>query len=128
MIRRCPTCADVPLVERDLHGQQVDQCPSCRGLYFDAGELEATVELVRLFDEARLDEPEIDTARDREPDQPRPCPVDGEVFEKVEVGGEVVDRCPRCEGIWLDDGEVAALKLAEQHIHAYLGLYIRLGE
>jgi Zn-finger nucleic acid-binding protein len=44
------------------------------------------------------------------------------------VGGEVVDRCPECAGVWLDDGEVAALKLAEEHIRRYIDLYIRLGQ
>ncbi len=126
MARACPTCA-AELRPSRLHGQEVDRCPSCRGVYFDAGELEAVIELVRLFDQVELSEPEIASARDREPDRELHCPSDGARMEKAEVGGEVIDRCPTCAGLWLDDGEVAALKLAEQHIRSYLDLYVRLG-
>ncbi len=124
--RICPAC-NAPLESRRLHGQEVDRCGACRGVYFDAGELEAVIGLVREFQEVQLDEPEIESARDREPARTLVCPADGEAMDKYEIGGEVVDRCPLCSGIWLDDGEVAALKLAEQHIRSYIDLYIRLG-
>lgn len=125
--RTCPACG-APLQSRTLHGQDIDRCPSCRGVYFDAGELEAVVGLVREFEQVELTEPEIESARAREPSRTLRCPADGEEMEKYEIGGEVVDRCARCSGIWLDDGEVAALKLAEQHIRSYIDLYIRLGQ
>ncbi len=127
MARTCPACAAELLPSR-LHGQEVDRCPDCRGVYFDAGELEAVVDLVRLFDDVELLEPEIDSANEREPSRDLSCPADGTAMEKLEVGGEVVDRCPECAGVWLDDGEVAALKLAEEHIRRYIDLYIRLGQ
>lgn len=127
MARACPVC-DLPLAPSQLHGQEVDRCARCRGIYFDAGELEAVVDLVRLFAQVELGEPEIDSANEREPARDLVCPVDRTSMEKFEVGGEVVDRCPGCHGVWLDDGEVAALRLAEEHIRRYLDLYIRLGQ
>ena len=36
---KCPKCGmDMKTIE--LHGVSVDQCPSCGGIYFDAGEVE----------------------------------------------------------------------------------------
>jgi hypothetical protein len=37
---RCPKCG-MELLEIDHLGHKVDQCSSCRGLWLDAGELEA---------------------------------------------------------------------------------------
>ncbi len=40
---KCPKCgADLNTV--DYHGVQVDRCPKCDGVWFDAGEVESLVE------------------------------------------------------------------------------------
>lgn len=39
------------------------------------------------------------------------CPKDSIVMQRMFVGAIGVDRCPRCRGIWLDRGELAALLL-----------------
>jgi hypothetical protein len=36
---RCPKCGG-HLGTADLHGVQIDQCPDCLGIWFDAGELD----------------------------------------------------------------------------------------
>lgn len=36
---KCPKCGH-DMAHRDLEGIEVDECSSCAGLYFDAGELE----------------------------------------------------------------------------------------
>jgi len=37
---KCPKCGmDLSTIE--LHGIKVDQCPSCGGMYFDAGEVDS---------------------------------------------------------------------------------------
>lgn len=36
---KCPKCG-MDLQEIELHGVKVDQCASCGGVFFDAGELE----------------------------------------------------------------------------------------
>lgn len=126
MSRSCPCCA-VPLSPQALHGQQVDRCDACGGLYFDAGELESVVELVGWYSAVRLDEADIDSAWDREPARALACPVHGVAMHKHDLAGLVLDQCPRCQGIWLDDGEVAALMIAQDHVRANVGLYLRLG-
>ncbi len=35
----CPRCA-APLVEEELDHVKIDRCPSCQGVWLDAGELE----------------------------------------------------------------------------------------
>jgi len=37
---RCPKC-DTPLNSHTLHDVAVDECPTCHGMWLDAGELEA---------------------------------------------------------------------------------------
>lgn len=40
----------------------------------------------------------------------RGCPLDGEAMSKEIVLNIVVDRCPVCQGVWLDGGELDLLK------------------
>lgn len=40
----------------------------------------------------------------------RPCPVDGEPMAKEIAHMIVIDRCPRCQGVWLDGGELDRIK------------------
>lgn len=40
----------------------------------------------------------------------RPCPVDGETMKKEVAAMIVIDRCPKCQGVWLDGGELERLK------------------
>jgi Zn-finger nucleic acid-binding protein len=36
---KCPKCGG-DMVEKELHQIKIDQCGSCHGIYFDAGELD----------------------------------------------------------------------------------------
>ena len=125
-MRKCPVCT-VDLIEIDFHGQVVDRCNSCQGIYFDHGELESIIHLVELFCKIDLQEQEIDTIEENEKNKQLCCPADGQVMKKREVAGEIIDICPQCQRIWLDNGELLALKSAEKHIKQNLNLYIRLG-
>lgn len=40
------------------------------------------------------------------------CPVDGDLMQKEIVLNLVLDRCPSCDGVWLDGGELELLKRA----------------
>ena len=42
----------------------------------------------------------------------RTCPVDGTTMEKSSSGEIILDRCPKCDGIWLDSGELDSIKAA----------------
>ncbi len=40
----------------------------------------------------------------------RCCPIDGQTMQKEVSFMIVIDRCPRCSGVWLDGGELERLK------------------
>ncbi len=56
--RRCPKCADQLMLRRffsRLRRTQIDECPSCAGIWLDAGELESIrKELLESPDTATL--------------------------------------------------------------------------
>jgi hypothetical protein len=45
-------------------------------------------------------------------EEKRGCPLDGIPMEKQIVHKLVIDRCPRCHGVWLDGEELEAIKKA----------------
>jgi len=44
----------------------------------------------------------------------RQCPADGETMSKEIAHMIVIDRCPKCHGVWLDGGELEYLQTSEQ--------------
>jgi len=114
-------------VQSALCAQTVDRCPKGCGTYFDAGELEAVSTLARLFHDVTLDEADIDTVPTGERERVMACPADGTGMDPIEMSGLIVDHCAQCDGIWLDDGELSALRLAEWNIRENTQLYVRLG-
>lgn len=100
---RCPACREEMIVieYKDI---ELDVCTSCKGVWFDAEELELLLgsmqlpveELVRKLGETSSEEV-------------RKCPACRKKMEKVLVGpgkGEVIDRCKRGHGLWFDGGEL----------------------
>ena len=126
-MRTCHSCG-VEMAEENLHGETVDRCSRCNGIFFDRGELESIIKLVRLFQSADLGENDIDTIPKTEKQRAVLCPEDGDRMSERDIGGITIDLCGRCGGIWLDNGEIITLKMVENHIRKNLQLYIRLGE
>ena len=112
-----------------LGGERVDLCPTCHGLWFDAGELQRMVNIVNIMSQIKLDEEDIDTIPETERERHLKCPDEGIRLDERDVGrGFIIDVCPSCGGLWLDDGELAAIKLVEQHVERNVRLYERLGK
>ena len=129
MVRICPNCASEQVLrEVSFHDQPVDLCGNCRGMFFHRNELEAVSSLVERFRAIVLEEPEIDNAPNSERARKLLCPNDGTLMDDKSVGGIWLDACASCGGTWVDGGEIAALKLAENQITANLTLYLRLGK
>lgn len=97
--QRCPKCS-ARLVHVSRRGLVLELCSDCGGTWFDAGELALLIELVPRFDPADPGEP---TAI--------PCLRCGEELREHTFpgAGVLVDRCPACQGIWLDKGELELL-------------------
>ena len=55
-------------------------------------------------------EKEMELMLDAGKEDLRPCPVDGETMAKEIAHMLVIDRCPKCQGVWLDSGELERIK------------------
>lgn len=102
---KCPECA-TDLKRKRLKQQQVevDQCPGCRGTWFDAGELKEVLE--------DLASPRKTLPADARKSDHRNCPRCAmPLYEYLYPETEVsVDNCKSCGGTWLDHQELAAIR------------------
>lgn len=102
----CVKCNSI-LDKATFQGLEVDLCPKCGGLWLDRGEISRASKL-----------PEAELARLRAlltgtPGPPpipteaiAPCPVCPGSLAEVMLGNVRVDYCSRCQGIFLDKGEL----------------------
>jgi Zn-dependent protease with chaperone function len=96
----CPACRtelrELPTPE----GVAIDFCGSCRGSWFDRGELLYVVKRPSAL-APMLDRPLVSAAA-----SPLPCPRCSTSMERGGVGSlqAVIDRCTTCGGIWLTSG------------------------
>ena len=107
---KCPACHKV-LAVHFLDDVELDVCQEgCGGIWFDAFELSSVSERIRADVPSAAVEPNLPVV----PDRKRACPRCLEVKlqrhfysnrRQVEV-----DSCPGCGGIWLDVGELSAVR------------------
>ena len=127
--RMCPRCPDeVALTPTDYTEERVDICSQCHGVYFDQGELGELIELVEDFMVVKLDEPEIENLPTSEAEFKPACPGCHQTMEPHQISQTWIDRCPECHGVWLDQGELSALRATQMLIRGNLNLFIRLGQ
>ncbi len=55
-------------------------------------------------------EQEVQLLVSAEGEVPRKCPIDGNLMQKEVSHMIVIDRCPKCAGVWLDGGELERMK------------------
>lgn len=116
----CPHDAE-PLRHRTYEADiQIDECPTCHGMWLDKGELERIQETVENDYRAELAAMPSDTvdaykaARGRGPDDELNCPSCGAPMNQREHGycSQIwIDVCMDCGGVWLDEGELRALEV-----------------
>jgi len=98
---------------------EVDICGECRGMWLDQGELERIQATVERDYSAELGQVPDKTRRAYQAARQMggkdlSCPKCEGAMSKVEHGycsQIVVDVCPSCRGIWLDQGELQALEV-----------------
>jgi Zn-finger nucleic acid-binding protein len=91
---------------------ELDYCPDCAGVWFDAGELELLLETMQLEGsilslDSVLTSPEV-----RADEKKRKCPICGGKMKKATVGHQpevIIDACNRGDGLWFDAGEMERL-------------------
>lgn len=100
----CPVCHE-PLLVLDHDGVEVDFCYECQGIWLDRGELELLLGGTdRSLSFLRSGSPLARTKEKR-----RRCPICDAKMDKAGLGDVVYDRCPRGDGLWLDQGELERL-------------------
>jgi Zn-finger nucleic acid-binding protein len=106
----CPECRQAMIIV-EHHRIELDYCPRCGGVWFDASELELFIRSASLPEadfspEAMLRLPEV-----KESSRGRRCPVCRRRMREVAIGEPAIniDVCTRGEGLWFDGGEVHQL-------------------
>ena len=104
----CPVCKE-PMIIVEHERIELDYCTSCRGVWFDAGELELMLESMSL-DTAKFNMDHILALPEKRiKEAVRKCPLCRRKMKKVGIGHDpevVIDVCPLEEGLWFDGGEV----------------------
>ena len=123
----CPVC-HVPMIAVERERVEVDSCISCRGLWFDRGELELLCEQTGV----QLDPPAMFRAADAAGDRVRQCPRCRKPMARVALAANarlVTDHCPDEHGIWFDASELGAVLDHAAKVQGAAGPVIRfLGE
>jgi hypothetical protein len=91
---------------------ELDYCSNCKGVWFDAGELELLLEShgleeTKVFLDGILNSQEAPSSEKK-----RNCPICGRKLKKTAIGTQpeiLIDTCPDEHGLWFDGGEVTQL-------------------
>lgn len=107
----CPKCKTETLKDfGQMEGVDIDFCGTCKGIWFDAGEL-------AFYVEASEDVPGLDKALQTGRDSGCLCPrcKTQHLVETQYLPGEtlLIDICPACHGIFLDRGELPKVELLQ---------------
>lgn len=103
----CPVCKANTLYDFNTsEGVTLDFCDKCRGVWFDRGEVANYVDLAS-------DIPNLAEDLKSAAESPYACPKCSVGMQRMKYtpeGNLIIDRCPQCEGIFLDGGELRALE------------------
>jgi len=122
VIMKCPNDnAEMTQVKIEGHyGQPIllEQCKECGGIWFDEMKLfsarNGEAEKIELFDSKNLWTPTNMVKRIHR------CPLDqSELFrfkDRYFLKGIILERCPSCNGIWLNRGDFTRFQQARQEL------------
>jgi Zn-finger nucleic acid-binding protein len=107
----CPVCKyDMIVVE--YQNIELDYCNSCKGVWFDSGELELLLKSYQLEEPKAFFDGILESQEASSPEKKRNCPICGHKMKKTVIGGQpeiLIDVCRDKHGLWFDGGEVAQL-------------------
>ncbi|MEM7352646.1 MAG: zf-TFIIB domain-containing protein [Acidobacteriota bacterium] len=110
---RCPRCnarLTAERIEEPLAKLDTLRCDECQGRFLDPRQLEMIEETV---EPTLVEIRRIPTSSDQQVSLPCPVCPSHPVMEKFEHHRDhkvVLDRCRQCRGIWLDGGELRAIR------------------
>ncbi|HSG30606.1 MAG TPA: zf-TFIIB domain-containing protein [Thermodesulfobacteriota bacterium] len=104
---KCPVCK-VQLIVVERHKIELDYCISCKGFWFDRGELNLLSETLGLDLIKELQTTQLNEYSEK----PRDCPLCDNRMDKIKLGQNtnvVIDKCPQGQGMWFDGGELSRI-------------------
>jgi len=118
----CPVCK-YNMIVVEYHNIELDYCTSCKGVWFDSGELELLLKSHDLEEAKKFLDNIIDSPETTSLEKKRKCPICGHKMKKTILGKQpqiLIDVCDREHGLWFDGGEVTQLikHLAGEHSSA----------
>ena len=99
----CPACRQEMIIV-EYKQIELDVCPECKGVWFDADELELLLDSLGLAP-GQLVRP----LPEKPAEKPRRCLYCRRKMAKVLMGpgdGVMIDRCKHGHGLWFDGGEL----------------------
>ncbi len=107
----CPACHNIMIVvEHDRI--ELDWCPDCAGVWFDAEELELLLETMNLESSMVSTNAILTSPEAKSKEKKRKCPICHHKMRKATVGHDpevLIDVCATGDGLWFDAGEVVQL-------------------
>lgn len=92
-------------------GIEIDQCENCGGIWFDPGEYE---KMLKVSDIEKLKKSNPNTQLDEKRAKCPRCNNQKEMIQIETLNPSIhIDRCQKCNGMWLDGGEFEELQLDE---------------
>jgi Zn-finger nucleic acid-binding protein len=115
----CPVCKYAMIVV-EYHNIELDYCNSCKGVWFDSGELKLLLKSQGLEEPKTFLDGILNPQEAASPENKRNCPICGHKMKKTTIGGQpeiLIDICRDKHGLWFDGGEVTQLirRLAGEH-------------
>ena len=115
----CPVCKDAMIVI-EYHNIELDYCNSCKGVWFDSGELELLLESHGLEEAKVFLDGILNSQEATSSEKKRNCPICGHKMKKTAIDGQpeiLIDMCHDEHGLWFDGGELTQLikHLSGQH-------------
>ena len=107
----CPVCKHDMLVV-EYHNIELDYCSSCKGVWFDSGELELLLKSHSLEETKAFLDGILSSAEAVSSEKKRNCPICGHKMKKTAIGEQpavLIDMCHDEHGLWFDGGEVTQL-------------------
>ncbi len=106
---KCLVC-NIDMIVVEHKKVELDYCTRCRGVWFDSGELELLLKIMRTDKASQASLLALSETQSEE--KKRKCPICGKKMKKVPIGEEpkvLIDACPNKDGLWFDGGEVEQL-------------------
>jgi len=96
----------------EYHNIELDYCNSCKGVWFDSGELGLLLKSQGLEEPKAFFDGIFNSQEAPSSEKKRNCPICGHKMKKTAIGGQpetLIDICRDKHGLWFDGGEVGQL-------------------